>query len=79
MVRAVARRAGIEARITPHVLRHSFVSNMLDAGVPLRTVQIAARHADPSTTAAYDTARQQLDNHGVHILSAYLGGGRGAR
>lgn len=75
MVRAVAREAGITARITPHVLRHSMVSNMLEAGASLRTVQIAARHADPSTTAMYDTARHQLDNHGVHTLSAYLSGG----
>jgi integrase/recombinase XerD len=34
----------------PHILRHTFVTNMLDAGVDLRDVQIAARHADPRTT-----------------------------
>jgi site-specific recombinase XerD len=32
----------------PHMLRHTFVTTMLDAGVDLRDVQIAARHADPA-------------------------------
>jgi len=35
----------------------------LDAGVGLRDVQIAARHADPRTTMRYDRARQNLDRH----------------
>jgi integrase len=34
----------------PHMLRHTYVTTMLDAGVDLRDVQIAARHADPRTT-----------------------------
>jgi site-specific recombinase XerD len=38
----------------PHMLRHTFVTTMLDAGVDLRDVQIAARHADPRTTMRYD-------------------------
>ncbi len=37
-------------RLPPHMLRHTFVTTMLDAGVDLRDVQIAARHADPRTT-----------------------------
>lgn len=41
----------------PHMLRHTFVTTMLDAGVSLRNVQIAARHADPRTTMRYDRAR----------------------
>jgi hypothetical protein len=36
---------------------------MLDAGVDLRDVQIAARHADPRTTMRYDRARKNLDRH----------------
>ena len=46
----------------PHMLRHTFVTTMLDAGVDLRDVQIAARHADPRTTMRYDRARQNLDS-----------------
>ncbi len=47
----------------PHMLRHTFVTTMLDAGVDLRDVQIAARHADPRTTMRYDRARKNLDRH----------------
>lgn len=47
----------------PHMLRHTFVTTMLDAGVDLRDVQIAARHADPCTTMRYDPARNNLDRH----------------
>jgi integrase len=39
------------------MLRHTFVTTMLDAGVDLRDVQIAARHADPRTTMRYDNPR----------------------
>ncbi|WP_241005396.1 tyrosine-type recombinase/integrase [Nocardioides sp. zg-1228] len=51
-LRALARSANVTtARMHPHMLRHTFVTTMLDAGVDLRDVQIAARHADPRTTA----------------------------
>jgi integrase/recombinase XerD len=39
-------------RMHPHMLGHTFVISMLDAGVDLRDVQIEARHADPPTTPA---------------------------
>jgi integrase/recombinase XerD len=46
----IARRAGIAKTVTPHTLRHAFITAALDAGVPLRDVQEAASHADPRTT-----------------------------
>jgi hypothetical protein len=46
-----------------------------DAGVDLRDVQIAARHADPRTTMRYDRARQNLDRHPKYILAAYMASG----
>jgi len=50
-LRRLAQTAGIQIqRAHPHMLRHTFVTTMLDAGVDLRDVQIAARHADPRTT-----------------------------
>jgi integrase/recombinase XerD len=56
-LRALAAVAGVStARMHPHMLRHTFVTTMLDAGVDLRDVQIAARHADPRTTMRYDRA-----------------------
>jgi len=45
---------------------------MLDAGVDLRDVQIAARHADPRTTMRYDRARKNLDRHPNYVLAAYM-------
>jgi integrase/recombinase XerD len=62
-------------RMHPHMLRHTFVTTMLDAGVDLRDVQIAARHADPRTTMRYDRARQNLDRHPNYILAAYMASG----
>ena len=47
--RRLAAVAGVLLpRMHPHMLRHTFVTTMLDAGVDLRDVQIAARHADPA-------------------------------
>jgi integrase/recombinase XerD len=74
IVTRVAAKAGVRFRLTPHGLRHTYVTTMLDAGVPLRDVQIAARHADPRTTTRYDRARQSLDRHGNYVLSAFMAG-----
>ncbi len=63
------------ARTHPHMLRHTYVTTMLDAGVDLRDLQIAARHADPRTTMRYDRARQNLDRHPNYILAAYMASG----
>lgn len=50
-LRQLAAVAGVRLpRMHPHMLRHTFVTTMRDAGVDLRDVQIAARHADPRTT-----------------------------
>lgn len=74
IVHRVARRAGIVKRITPHTLRHAFITAALDAGVPLRDVQEAASHADPRTTMRYDRARASLDRHATYIVSAFVAG-----
>jgi hypothetical protein len=67
----------------PHMLRHTFVTTMLDAGVDLRDVQIGGRHADPRTTMRYDRARKeprpapQLHPrrlHGIHDLTRRASG-----
>ena len=74
VVRKVARRAGIGKTVTPHTLRHAFITAALDAGVPLRDVQEAASHADPRTTMRYDRARGSLDRHATYIVAAYVAG-----
>jgi site-specific recombinase XerD len=70
----LAKRAGVTKHISPHSLRHSFITAALDAGVPLRDVQIAARHADPRTTTRYDRARNNLDRHASYIVTAFVAG-----
>ena len=75
-LRRLATQAGVNLpRMHPHMLRHTFVTTMLDAGVDLRDVQIAARHADPRTTMRYDRARKNLDRHPNYILAAYMASG----
>jgi integrase len=79
IVRKTARRTGIGKSVTPHTLRHSFITAALDAGVPLRDVQEAASHADPRTTIRYDRARGSLDRHATYIVAAYVAGAAGNR
>jgi len=74
IVRRVARQAGIAKKVSPHTLRHAFITAALDAGVPLRDVQEAASHADPRTTMRYDRARGSLDRHATYIVAAYVAG-----
>ena len=75
IVHRAAKNAGLANKtISPHTLRHAFITAALDAGVALRDVQQAASHADPRTTMRYDRARVSLDRHATYIVAAYLAG-----
>ncbi|MFH8483172.1 tyrosine-type recombinase/integrase [Streptomyces sp. NPDC018055] len=74
-VATVVQRACRAARvkvISPHGLRHTCATLLLDSGVALRHVQRILGHADPRTTNRYDLGRHDLDSSAIYTLAKFL-------
>jgi integrase/recombinase XerD len=67
----LAKQAGVQtAKAHPHMLRHTYVTTMLDAGVDLKEVQIALGPPIPGPPCGMTGPRKNLDRHPNYILVA---------
>ena len=73
VIKQAATRAGLSKRVTPHVLRHSFATDLLSNGADIRSVQQLLGHASINTTQIYTHV---TDSHLREVHKKYHSQGR---
>jgi integrase len=74
IVARACRKAGIQKRITPHSLRHTFVTMALDAGMAERDIAASTGHADTRMVSYYDRGRDSISRNVTHSVAAWVEG-----
>lgn len=73
LIKSLSKKAGLDESISPHDFRHTYVTQSIEMGIPLETIQDRVGHSDIKTTRRYDhTLRIIKDNPADAILEIYL-------
>ncbi len=59
IIQKIAKNSGIQKRVTPHTLRHSFATHLLESGIDIRVIQVLLGHSNLSTTQLYTHISQE--------------------
>ena len=74
IVSGLVKQAGISKRITPHSLRHTFVTMALDAGQAERDIAISTGHTDSRLVSYYDRGREAIGRNSTNAVAAWVEG-----